>query len=228
MKEAGLKEIILVNDVGTTSVRTCAIDISNGSVVCQESHKYAWHHTKEGWTTMDPYEIWNGSVVSFGKVLDEIKNDSKILAITFSYIGDSTILADAEGNALYEMIPAFDSRAQQEIAEIRKIVGNDRYIELTGGPVELGCMSGKILWLQKHEKELFKQKVQYFSIQQFFNARMGLKPVNDYSLASRKTMYDSMKGCWASEILEKLNISEEELGKVISADSILGGNLCAV
>lgn len=222
MKEAGLKEIILVNDVGTTSVRTCAIDISNGSVVCQESHKYAWHHTKEGWTTMDPYEIWNGSVVSFGKVLDEIKNDSKILAITFSYIGDSTILADAEGNALYEMIPAFDSRAQQEIAEIRKIVGNDRYIELTGGPVELGCMSGKILWLQKHEKELFKQKVQYFSIQQFFNARMGLKPVNDYSLASRKTMYDSMKGCWASEILEKLNISEEELGKVISADFILG------
>ena len=55
MKEAGLKEIILVNDVGTTSVRTCAIDISNGSIVSQASHKYAWHHTKEGWTTMDPY-----------------------------------------------------------------------------------------------------------------------------------------------------------------------------
>lgn len=171
---------------------------------------------------MDPREIWEGSVAAFGKVLKDIENRWEPLAIAFSYIGDSTILADEAGDALYEMIPAFDGRAQKEIAEIEQKIGAEKYIELTGGPVELGCMTGKILWLKKHQPELFKNKVQYFSIQQYFNARMGLEPVNDYSLASRKTLYDSRKNCWAHEIIDALGIEEVELGRVASADSVIG------
>lgn len=218
-----MKSVILVNDIGTTSVRTCAIETSTGNIVSQSSKKYSWHHTKEGWTTMNPQEIWSSTMKTLETVLKDLENKWEPMALSFSYIGDSTILVDEDGHELYEMIPAFDNRAKKEIEEIEEIIGPERYIELTGGPVGLGCMCGKILWLKKNKPELFKnRKVQYFSIQQYFNACMGLEAINDYSLASRKTMYDSANSCWASEIIDKLGIRKEELGSIQSADTVIG------
>lgn len=115
-----MKSVILVNDIGTTSVRTCAIETSTGNIVSQSSKKYSWHHTKEGWTTMNPQEIWSSTMKTLETVLKDLENKWEPMALSFSYIGDSTILVDEDGHELYEMIQHLIIVPKKKLKKLKK------------------------------------------------------------------------------------------------------------
>ena len=218
-----MKEGILIVDVGTSKVHINLIDIYNGALICATASPYSWIHPKEGWSEVDPNEIWNAAEKAVDEVLLLSANTCDIKAIAFSYIGDSLLLVDKNLNPLHNLILAFDARAKIEAQEIIRDFSEDKFMQITGSNLIPEFVPSKLLWLKKNQPALFQKAAYFWNIQQFFNHRLGLPDVTDFTLASRKIMIDIKKNDWSIDLCRYLEINPETLGTQISpADSIIG------
>lgn len=218
-----MKQGILVVDVGTSKVHVNLMDIDDGSLICTQASSYSWFHPKEGWSEVNPNAIWQAAENTVAAVVASSAKLAEIKAIAFSYIGDSLLPVDKEMNPIGNMILAFDARAQVEAREINKEFGADKFMLITGSNLVAEFVPAKLLWLRKNQPELFKQTARFWNIQQFFNYRLGLSDVTDFTLASRKLLMNAASKSWSPELCDFLRVNPEMLGtKITTADSEVG------
>ena len=67
------------------------------------------------------------------------------------------VMLDAAGDVLRRSIIWCDGRTGAECDEITEKVGKERLIALTANPALTGFTAGKILWVKKHEPEIYRQ-----------------------------------------------------------------------
>lgn len=218
-----MEKSILVVDVGTSKVHTNLFNIISGELIeCIES-PYKWIHPREGWTEINPNSIWKAAEDAVGEIIYSCNKVADIVALAFSYIGDSLIPVDKDQNVLGNMILAFDNRAEKEAEIIKKEFGEKKFFDITGNVVRPQFIPAKILWLKNNQPDIFERAAYFQNIQQFINIKLGLAGATDYTLASRKVIFDSKRMEWSKELCEFLDINPEALGENIkSADTIIG------
>jgi xylulokinase len=218
-----MKEGILVVDVGTSKVHTNLVDISNGSLLEAKAFPYSWVHPKEGWSEVDPVSIWNAAENAVDAVITASKNKYEIKALAFSYIGDSLLPVDKDYNPLGNIILAMDSRARQETQEFVDQFGEKEFTRITGSVVMPELVPFKIMWLRKNLPDVFNKTAKLWNVQQYINNKLGLGDATDYTMASRKILFNIHEKRWSPELCEFLKITPEMLGeKEATADSIIG------
>ena len=104
---------ILVVDFGTSNVHVNVVHVWDGQILYSKSRKYAMLSPKDGYTEINPHELWQASVQCVKEVLDIMEN-VELHAITFSYFGDNIMLADSHGAPLTNIILAVDVRGTEE------------------------------------------------------------------------------------------------------------------
>jgi len=217
------KEGILIVDIGTSKVHTNLVDVTNGTLIEAKAFPYSWVHPKEGWSEVDPASMWDAAENAVKAIVASVKGKHEIKAIGFSYIGDSLLAVDKNMNPLGNMILAMDSRAVQEAQEFVTEFGEKEFTRITGSVIMPELVPFKIMWLRKNQPDLFKKAAKFWNIQQYFNFKLGLGDTTDYTMASRKILFNIHEFCWSPEICKFLSIAPEMLGdKVVSADSIIG------
>jgi xylulokinase len=80
----------------------------------------------------------------------------------------------------------------------------------------------KILWLRRHEPDLFGSTRRFVTLIGFLLQRMGLPPYVDYSLASRFLAFDIRRRCWSDEILSTVGLCSDRLPVPVPAGTIAG------
>lgn len=216
------KSVILVVDFGTSNVHVNAVKVSNGEIICSTSKKYPMISPEDGYTEVDADLLWRNSETCVGDVIDNLDKDVKIAAITFSYFGDNLILVDEDGQALYNCILCFDIRGEEEAEEIVSQLSEKEIVEMTGSGYSRFATGSKILWIKKHMPDIYEKTAGFYTNQQFINRKLGLPPVNDYTMACRKSLFDIRSRTWAKPLLEVIGIREEQLGEVVGAWDIIG------
>jgi xylulokinase len=219
------REVILIVDFGTSKVHSNLIDINNGSNIYGESAGIKWLHPTDSWTEIDPDEIWEVSQRTVEKILRIAGKNIKILGISFSYMGDNLIPVDKNGNKLYNLIPAFDNRSINEINELANKIGGKKYLEITGSIVSPMNVGSKILWLRNNLRGIFDKTKYFFSLQQFINSKLGLEAINDYTMSSRKMLYNNRDRKWSKAIIEVIGISEDSLGNIVTESTTVIGKI---
>lgn len=216
------RDSILVVDFGTSNVHVNVVDVWNGQILYSRSRKYTMMSPKEGYTEINPGELWDASEQCVGEVIRDME-EVELKAVTFSYFGDNLMLADSRGEPLTNIILAFDVRGENEAkAEFARRFTDEEFIRITGSTCVPFCTGPKILWFKKHKPELFESAAYFYTNQQWVNQNLGLEPVNDYTMACRKMMYDIRKREWSQPILSFLGIKEEQLGPVVPSTEIIG------
>ena len=94
--------------------------------------------------------------------------------------------------------------------------------ELTGHTSHTMYPVAKLLWLRKHEPELFRGAPIFLSVVSYILVKLGLPPYIDYSLASRFMAFDIRNKRWSDEILSLLNMSKDCLPIPSIAGTIAG------
>lgn len=221
MKEKAL----LIIDCGTSNVRAVLMLVDSGETAAMASLKNEWKQAAKGRSQMDAMSLWDHAQTVVEMIIKEAGADYTILGIGFSYFGDSLIVVDENLNPLYDMIMAFDTRAQKEAADLADQTGPDRFRRIVGGPCLSMLVCSKIMWLRQHEPAVF-QKARYFlNIQEFILAKLNLGIHTDYTLANRKAMLDIEQKEWSAQLASAVGVSRKQLGETIGDSTQVVGRL---
>lgn len=213
---------ILILDFGTSNVRAGLISTDTGDMVQSQSVGYQWLSPVQGQVELDPDEIWESSEKAVATLLKSYDRTKHIIGISFSFFGDNIIPVDSNGNKLYNLLPAFDSRSKKETKIIDETIGEDLFYQITGGSITPMLVASKILWLKNNYPDIFKNVKYYFSIQQYIINKLGFEPANDFSMAARKMLYDNRRDWWSKELVDMLGIEDSTLGQIVPSGTIIG------
>lgn len=216
-------ECMLVVDFGTSNARTNLIDINTGEIVLGKSKPVSYFSPKKDYHEINVDDYWNASVETMGHIINNLPDKCKILGLIFSYIGDSLVPVDKDGDPVYNMIASYDLRARNDMELYTQVLGEKRFEEISGCPLTPRNTGVKIYWLKKYMPERMEHAAMYLTLQQYVNMKLGLGPVSDYSVANRKLMLDVKTKKWSEELMSLIGTDVGEMGPVIvSGDECIG------
>ena len=213
----------LAIDFGTSNVHASVIDAETTRIIVNTNKKYGWYYPAQNQVELHIDETWKASEWAVGEVIRQLPEDVELLAITFSYFGDSITPVDEKGEALYGMIPGFCGRSFKEVQTIGREIGADTYAKITGNTLSTLATPSKIMWLRDNEPEVFKKAAGFYSNQQYVMRKLGLGDVQDRTMAARKLMIDVKANCWSAPILELTGVTEQQLGtQIVESATVVG------
>jgi D-xylulose kinase len=203
---------ILAFDLGTTALK-CALHDLNGNVIAKAAEEYQLITPDADSVEMEVETYWQAFKSTVAKVLKESSvNPADIKALGISAQGETLILVDKEGKPLRRAIVWLDNRAQNEADDLGNIFGHRHAFEISG-QVKLvpTWPASKILWLKRHEPEVFAKTAKFLLIEDYFLHRLTGEYVCEGSLVTSTCYWDFRTRRWWQEMLSELGISEDQL-----------------
>src|SRR5919108_631941 len=138
-------------DVGTTAVKALAVG-EDGAILARSEISYPLSTPRPGWSEQDPEDWWR----AIERALAELAVDEPA-GIGLSGQMHGLVALDASDRVIRPAILWNDGRTGAECAEIEEKVGLDRLIALTGNRALTGFTAPKLLWLRRHEPDVYER-----------------------------------------------------------------------
>lgn len=213
---------VLGVDLGTSGTKTVLFD-SCGKAVASASEEYPLYQPHNGWAEQDPEDWWNAAVKTIGNVvLKSGISPERIVGIGISGQMHGLVMLDINGKPLRRSIIWCDQRTAEECEEIESLVGRERLLEITANPAVTGFTASKILWVKKHEPELYARCKHILLPKDYIRYMLTGEFATEVSDASGMQLLDIGGRCWSDEVLSKLGIDKQFLGKVYESPEITG------
>jgi xylulokinase len=202
-------------DVGTTGVKALAIT-ADGEVVASAEEHYGLSSPQPGWSEQDPEDWLRASRAALGR-----------LGVEEGRIGLSgqmhgLVCLDARGEVLRPAILWNDQRTAAECAEIEERLGLDRLIALTGNRALTGFTAPKLLWLRRHEPDVYARIRRIVLPKDYVRLRLTGEWAIDVADASGTLLFDVARRRWSDEVLDALEIPAEWLPPVSESTEVAG------
>ena len=209
-------------DVGTSGTKTVLFN-KEGEAIASATVEYPMYQPQNGWAEQDPEDFWRASADTIREVITTSGvNPGDIRGLGISGQMHGLVMLDKDGNVLRRCIIWCDGRTIDECTEITELVGAKRLIEITANPALTGFTAGKILWVRKHEPDVYA-KCRYILLpKDYIRYKLTGVAATEVSDASGMNMLDAAGRCWSKEVLEKLNIDECLLGKMYESCEVTG------
>lgn len=212
-------------DIGTSGTKAALFDES-GRRTASAAVDYPLYQPKNGWAEQSP-EDWKNASISALSALAKIAgtsgvNKKDILGIGLTGQMHGLVMLDADGKVLRNAIIWCDQRTGEECADIERSVGRKRLIEITANPALTGFTASKILWVKKHEPEIFAKCRHILLPKDYIRYVLTGEFATDVSDAGGMQLLDVPKRKWSSEVLDRLGIDIGLLGTVYESPEISG------
>jgi len=193
-------------DLGTSGTKTVLFD-ECGNRVASSTVEYPLIQPQNGWAEQEPELWWDACLRTLKQVISGSGIDpGDVAGIGLSGQMHGLVLLDEFGDVLRNSIIWCDGRTTAECAEITAAVGAGRLIEITANPALTGFTAGKILWVRKHEPEIYSRTRHILLPKDYLRYKLCNVFATEVSDASGMNLLDVPSRKWSSEILEKLDI----------------------
>jgi len=200
-------------DVGTTALKGVAIDEA-GHVLATASADYPLARPQPGWSEQDPEDWWRAATDVLGRLPTG--------PVGLSGQMHGLVVLDAEQRVLRPAILWNDQRTAAECAEIEERLGLARLLELTGNRALTGFTAPKLLWLRRHEPELYGRIRHVLLPKDYVRFRLTGELAVDVADASGTLLFDVRRRGWSAEVCAALEIPLEWLPSVHESTEIAG------
>ena len=202
-------------DVGTTGVKALAIS-ADGEVLGSAEEHYGLSSPQPGWSEQDPEDWWAASQAALARL------DVEATAIGLSGQMHGLVCLDDHGDVLRPAILWNDQRTAAECAEIEERVGLERLIALTGNRALTGFTAPKILWLRRHEPDVYSRIDRILLPKDYVRYRLTGEWAIDTADASGTLLFDVANRRWSDDVLAALEIPHEWLPPVAESTENAG------
>jgi xylulokinase len=202
-------------DVGTTGVKAVAIS-PDGEVLATDEESYPLSTPNPGWAEQDPELWWRAAEA----VLTRLPFGEVRLGLSGQMHG--LVCLDEADRVLRPAILWNDQRTAAECAEIEERIGLERLIELTGNRALTGFTAPKLLWLRRHEPEVYARTRRILLPKDYVLLRLTGEHGIDAADASGTLLFDVRNRRWSDEVTDALEIPREWLPSV-SESTVHGG-----
>ncbi|WKB52896.1 xylulokinase [Eleftheria terrae] len=204
-------------DLGTGSAKA-AIVSHKGAVVAEAAVGYEVRSAQPGWAETHPGHWWAAACRCVQALPAALRSDIQCIGLSGQMHG--LVLVDASGRPLRPAVLWADSRAGAELAHydaaLRARLAN---------PPTPGMMGPLLLWLQRHEPELFAQARWALLPKDWLRLQLVGSAASDPSDASGSLLADG-RGQWDRSLMQALGLPPS-LFPPVQASAALAGRLQA-
>lgn len=219
-------------DQGTTSTRFIVFDRS-GHVVAISQKEHEQIYPQPGWVEHNPEEIWHNT----REVISEAMTKGGLQPRDLAAIGitnqrETTVVWNRKtGKPVTNALVWQDTRVADDVQELAKSGGQDRFRSKTGLPLTTYFSGLKIRWILEHVEgareaalggDLLFGNVDTFLVWHLTGGMEGGVHITDVTNASRTQLMDLETLSWDREILETFEIPDAMLPTIRSSSEIYG------
>jgi sugar (pentulose or hexulose) kinase len=214
-------------DIGTGSVKALAVS-PDGRALASACVEHPMHHPRPGWSENDPDDWLRGVIAAVRRLLTADGVDGGgVAAMCVVAQRDPWVLLDAAMRPLRASIAWTDQRSAPELAEFAARMGRSALIERTGVLPIAGLGLPVLLWIQRHEPEIWAATRRLLSPKDYVLYRLTGLAATDVTTPSRSVMNDLRTDRWSAEICAAAAVPLELLPEVAWLPWQLAGELTA-
>jgi xylulokinase len=203
-------------DVGTTGVKALAVG-EDGSVLASAEEEYGLATPRPGWAEQDPDDWWRAAEAALAAV-----GADKADGIGLSGQMHGLVALDEAGRVLRPAILWNDQRTGAECREIEERIGLERLIALTGNRALTGFTAPKLLWLRRHEPDVYGRIAHILLPKDYVRLRLTGERATDVADASGTLLFDVAGRRWSDEVLAALEVPSEWLPPALESPEACG------
>ncbi len=207
-------------DLGTSAVKLLLMD-EKGAIRNIVSEEYPISFPHPGWSEQNP-EDWLKAVLKGIRELTANEDKSKIAGIGAGGQMHGLVVLDRDDRVLRPAILWNDGRTQEETDYLNNVIGKKKLTELTGNIAFTGFTAPKILWMKKHEPDLFARIDKIMLPKDYINYMLTGTNCTDYSDASGMLLLDVKNKRWSREMLSICGIREDMMPKLCESYETVG------
>jgi xylulokinase len=205
-------------DVGTSGVKALAID-GEGTVLARAEVSYPLSTPRPGWSEQNPADWWDATESALAQLRASAGPPA---GIGLSGQMHGLVALDRHGDVLRPAILWNDQRTGAECAEIERTIGLKRLISLTGNRALTGFTAPKLLWLRRHEPDVFASIARIALPKDYVRLRLCGEHAIDVSDASGTLLLDVARRRWSEDVLAALELDASWLPLVLESPAVSG------
>jgi xylulokinase len=214
--------LVLGLDVSTTATKAILIDES-GNVAGTGVAEYPFSTPRPLWSEQDPRLWWEGAVVAIGSVLAGAGvSGEEVVAVGLTGQMHGLVLLDAAGQVLRPAILWNDQRTGAECDAIRRLVGPERLIEITGNDALTGFTAPKMVWVRNHEPDVWERAAHLLLPKDYVRLQLTGDYAVDKADGAGTLLFDLAARTWSSEIVGALEIDPDWLPPASEGPQVTG------
>jgi len=216
-----MDSLLLGVDVGTTAVKAVLISV-DGRTLATANEEYPTHHLAPGCVEQDPEDWWHAVVVVIRKVVSAVSAAKDYVAgIAVSAQAPTLLPVDSRGRPLRNALIWMDRRAEDEARYLEQTLGFSTITDITGNRPDPFYVAPKLLWLRRHEPEVFSRTHFFLQITGFINHRLS----DEYSLDSAHAgllLLREVGGAWSPELCSACEVEPTRFPPVHAGHTVIG------
>ena len=202
-------------DLGTSAVKAVVVD-EDGALVREASEPLAARRPKPKHSEQDPDDWWRATSAVVARLSDLAPG---VAAIGLSGQMHGAVLLDARGRVLRPAILWNDGRSQAECAELEAAVP---VRTITGNCAMPGFTAPKLLWLRRHEPEVFAGAKTVLLPKDYLRLRMTGERASDLSDASGTLWLDVGARNWSDAMLQATRLAATHMPRLVEGCEVSG------
>jgi len=205
-------------DVGTSSVKGLLVRADDGAVVARADVEHPLSMPRPGWAEQDPEDWWTGARA----VLDALGAEAEIASIGLTGQMHGLVALDAGDRVLRPAMLWNDGRTGAQCAEIEQRVGLRALIAQTGNRALPGFTAPKLLWLARHEPDVYARIDRVLLPKDYVRLRLCGEHATDVADASGTLLFDVARRRWSDAMAEALEVDPAWLPRALESPQLSG------
>ena len=204
-------------DIGTSGVKAIVLD-EKGALAGQGSAPISVSRPHELWSEQNPDDWWTATSAAVRAIDPALRRSVRAVGIAGQMHG-ATVL-DSADRPLRPAILWNDGRAHAECAELEAAV--PILHKITGNLAMPGFTAPKLLWLRRHEPELFAQIARVLLPKDYVRLKMTGQAASDLSDSAGTLWLDVGSRCWSEEVLAACGLGLSHMPTLHEGSEITG------
>ncbi len=209
-------------DTSTTATKALIID-ADGAALGVGKAEYGYDTPRPGWSEQDPDLWWNGTVTAIREAVALSGVDpASVAAVGITGQMHGLVALDESDRPVRPSILWNDQRTASQCDEIRRRVGRDRLIEITGNDALTGFTAPKILWMRDEEPENYSRISVVLLPKDYVRLRLTGEHAVDRAGASGTLLFNLEERDWSDEVIESLDLPRGWFPQTFEGTDITG------
>ncbi len=210
-------------DLGTTNIKVAAFDdqltnlgIESENVIYEKNDNFVEFNADTYFETV---------LASIQRCCQKYFKTSPypIRQIILTGQAESLVVIDRKGKPIRNAISWLDMRSKDECDELKSKFDADTCYHITGQPEIIPTWPiTKILWLKKHEPQVYGRVAKYLLLKDFIQLRLCGSIAGEFSIYNFSHYFNISKKEFWLEILDYCGIKQEQLPGLIEPCTVLG------
>lgn len=202
-------------DVGTSSVKAIIAD-DNQTVVAQSSVPLVVSRPQPNFSEQDPASWWEATCEAIQTLPEKVRSGIKAIGLSGQMHGAT--LLDSADKPLRPAILWNDGRASRECLELEQAEPCARAI--TGNLIMPGFTAPKLLWVKKHEPDLFHRTSTVLLPKDYIRLKLTGEKVSEMSDASGTSWLDVARRDWSDAMLAATGLMRSQMPRLVEGNAI--------